>query len=76
MENPTINLNIVKTETAPCTLALKVEVLPPRVQKTFGEVIAMFSKQVKIPGFRAGKVPTPVILKRFGKARPGRTALS
>ena len=66
MENPTLNLNIVKTETAPCTLALKVEVLPPRVQKTFGEVIAMFSKQVKIPGFRSGKVPTNVILKRFG----------
>ncbi|MBP5638415.1 MAG: trigger factor [Victivallales bacterium] len=67
MENPTINLNIAKTETAPCSLALKVEVLPPRVQKTLSEVIAMFSQQVKIPGFRAGKVPANVILKRFGK---------
>ena len=66
VENPTLNLNIVKTEIAPCTIALKVEVLPPRVQKTFGEVIAMFSKQAKIPGFRAGKVPMNVILKRFG----------
>lgn len=65
MDNPTLNLNIVKTETAPCCLALKVEILPPRVKKSFGEVVAMFSKQVKIPGFRAGKVPTAVICKRF-----------
>ena len=62
----TLNLNIVKTEVAPCSLALKVEVLPPRVKKSFDEVIAMFSKQVKVPGFRAGKVPANVILKRFG----------
>lgn len=63
----TLNLNVVKTETAPCSLALKVEVLPPRVKKSFGEVIAMFSQQVKIPGFRAGKVPANVICKRFGE---------
>lgn len=61
----TLNLNIVKTETAPCTLALKVEVLPLRVKKSFDEVIALYSKQVKVPGFRAGKVPTNVIIKRF-----------
>jgi trigger factor len=48
-----------------CTRELVVEVPADEVSKTWHKVAASYRKYAKIPGFRAGKVPESVILRRF-----------
>jgi trigger factor len=44
-----------------------VEVDAPTVDKTFEEVTREFQREAELPGFRPGKVPRELLLKRFGK---------
>jgi trigger factor len=44
-----------------------VEVGPELVSQTREELVKQFSKDVKLPGFRQGKVPRAMVEKRFGK---------
>jgi trigger factor len=48
-------------------LTLKVEVSEDRVESAMREQARQLAKQVRIPGFRRGKVPYSVILQRFGR---------
>lgn len=45
---------------------LKVAVPADRVEKEFSAKLQQFSKQVKIPGFRPGKVPLKMVEAQFG----------
>jgi trigger factor len=59
---------IVVVENLPnCLATLKVEVEPERVSQAWNTVTADFGKQVKIPGYRPGKVPRSIVEKRFKK---------
>ncbi len=56
----------VSVETLPnCLATLKIEVEPDKVSATRDAVVKEFVQQVKIPGFRPGKVPRSTIEKRF-----------
>jgi trigger factor len=44
-----------------------VEVEAQEVDKTFEAVTREFQREVELPGFRPGKAPRELILKRFGK---------
>lgn len=61
-------MQITLSPQSQCQSFLRVEVPADTVVKTRKSVIASFSNQVKIPGFRPGKVPSSVVEKRFGDA--------
>ena len=48
---------------------LTVEVSPAQVKHAVEHAMSDLSESVKIPGFRQGKIPTPVLVSRLGKER-------
>jgi trigger factor len=48
---------------------LTVEVLPAQVEHAVEHAISDLAESVKIPGFRKGKIPQPVLVSRLGKER-------
>lgn len=60
-------MNVTVETLAPCRKLLRVEVDAPTVDKTFEEVTREFQREAELPGFRPGKVPRELLLKRFGK---------
>jgi len=48
---------------------LTVEVSPDQVKHAVEHAMSDLSESVKIPGFRKGKIPTPVLVSRLGKDR-------
>jgi trigger factor len=56
-------------------LALEVAVPAGRCQASYDSALAKLSSSVKLPGFRKGKVPRPVLLQQIGPQRIRATAL-
>src|SRR5215471_20220256 len=54
---------------------LTVEVAPAEVHHAVEHAMSDLSESVKLPGFRKGKVPTPVLVSRLGKERIYREAV-
>ena len=50
-----------------CTCTIRVEVDAPHLQKRYEERLATFQKESYLPGFRMGKAPVELLLKRFGE---------
>jgi trigger factor len=48
---------------------LTVEVTPAQVKHAIEHALSDLSESVKIPGFRKGKIPQPVLVSRLGKER-------
>jgi trigger factor len=48
---------------------LTVDVSPDQVKHAVEHAMSDLSESVKIPGFRQGKIPTPVLVSRLGKER-------
>jgi trigger factor len=48
---------------------LTVDVSPDQVQHAVDHAMSDLSETVKIPGFRKGKIPKPVLVSRLGKER-------
>jgi len=48
---------------------LTVDVSPDQVRHAIDHAMSDLSESVKIPGFRKGKIPTPVLVSRLGKER-------
>ena len=58
----------VTTERLPdCTVKLAVEVEPERLEKPLRQTARKLARQVRIPGFRPGRAPFNVIMRRFGQ---------
>jgi trigger factor len=54
-------------DVGPCRKQVKVEVPAPAVDAETQRVVAEYGRQVKIPGFRKGKVPADLVKRRFAK---------
>ena len=54
---------------------LTVEVAPADVHHAVEHAMSDLAESVKLPGFRKGKVPTPVLVSRLGKERIYREAV-
>src|SRR5919106_2848837 len=54
---------------------LIVEVSPAEVKHAVEHALADLAETVKIPGFRQGKIPAPVLVSRLGKDRIYREAV-
>jgi len=56
----------VQTENKPnCIVMLHVDLPPDQVQSEWQRVEGLFQKEAKIPGFRPGKAPRQVVVKRY-----------
>ena len=56
-------------------IAVTLEIPADRCKSSYEEALSRLSKSIKLPGFRQGKVPQPVILQQIGTARIKATAL-
>ena len=45
---------------------IEITVEPERVTKKIEEITSSYADKAKIPGFRTGKIPKPVLLRRYG----------
>jgi trigger factor len=61
-----ISIAITQQDAASRTLAVTVPV--ERVQAAEAEAVRWYGRSAKVPGFRKGHVPAPVVRKRFGEA--------
>lgn len=50
-----------------CVREVKIEATVEEVDKAFARVVKEYKKYAKIPGFRPGKVPEPVVRRRFAE---------
>jgi trigger factor len=50
-----------------CQANLRIEVSPEEVKKTMETVLSNFAGEVKLPGYRPGKVPRSMVATRFKK---------
>lgn len=55
------------TELGPMKRALKIEVPANEVNLRFAQAYSELNRQVRIPGFRPGKAPLPLLEKRYAK---------
>ncbi len=62
-----MTLNIQTEENEQRELKLTIEVPEERVEKEMRQAARKLSKEINIPGFRRGKVPYNVILRRVGR---------
>ncbi|MGI8820679.1 MAG: trigger factor [Chthoniobacterales bacterium] len=58
----------IEVESQPHSVAtLRIELPPEEVRKEWDSIAANYARHARIPGFRAGKAPKPVIEKKFRK---------
>jgi trigger factor len=62
-----VTLTIHKEEDEQRQLKVTVNVAEERVQEQISQLIRKLSRDVQIPGFRRGKAPTQVLVRRFGE---------
>lgn len=60
-----MEINVEKT--APCLVKVSIVVEPDRVDEEFEKTYRQTAEAVAFPGFRKGKAPKKLVLKRFGK---------
>ncbi len=58
-------MNVTVENLAPCKKLLRVEVDAKTVDETFDAITKDFQKQAVLPGFRPGKAPRNLVLKRY-----------
>jgi len=58
-------VNITVENLAPCKKLLRVEVDAKTVDEAFETVTKDFQKSAALPGFRPGKAPRPLVLKKY-----------
>lgn len=69
------NLRVTTSPRPGSRLAVEVSVPAGRSQKSYDAALEKLSRSVKLPGFRKGRVPRPVLLQQIGPLRIRATAL-
>lgn len=60
-------MNVIVDKQPQCQVSMRVELSKEEVASERRQVVEAFRKQARIPGYRPGKVPLPIIEKRFQK---------
>jgi trigger factor len=68
MAEATEGIEITKSKEEPGSASFRVAVAPDRVQRAEHKAAQAFAKRARLPGFRQGKAPMAVVLKRYGDA--------
>src|SRR5215204_953846 len=65
MAAPTISTSV--TELPESRVRVEAEVPPEEVEKRIALAARALGRSLRVPGFRAGKAPAPVVIKRVGR---------
>lgn len=65
IRSPSVNVQV--NTVSPTRKTLVVSLDPAEVDTEHRAVVDEFVRQVRLPGFRPGKAPAPMVAKRFGK---------
>lgn len=60
-------VNVTVENLAPCKKLMRVEVEAQKVDETFETVTKDFQRQAAFPGFRPGKAPRDMVLRKYSK---------
>jgi len=60
-------VNITVENLAPCKKLVRVEVEATQVDETFDSITKDFQRQASLPGFRPGKAPRDMVLRKYEK---------
>jgi trigger factor len=60
-------VNVSVENLAPCKKLVRVEVEAKQVDETFASITKDFQKQASLPGFRPGKAPRDMVLRKYEK---------
>jgi trigger factor len=60
-------VNVTLENLAPCKKLLRVEVDAQTVDKAFEDVTRDFQKEANLPGFRPGKAPKEMVVRKYSK---------
>jgi trigger factor len=60
-------VNVTVENLAPCKKLVRVEIDPQKVDETFDSITREFQKQASFPGFRPGKAPRDMVLRKYEK---------
>ncbi len=67
MEFTASDLQIIRTEPAPCLVNLEVIVPADKAQMAYKQISRKYAQKARVPGFRAGKIPAHILAKRYGQ---------
>ena len=62
-----LELDVHIQDVGPCKKHLKVTVPRPEIERQFEESLGNFQRDAQVPGFRPGRAPRPLVVKRFRK---------
>ncbi len=60
-------LNVIRKDLETCHIRLDIEVTSEDVKRNLNEMVNTFRKSARVPGFRTGKAPRNLLLRRFKK---------
>lgn len=60
-------MNVTVENLAPCKKLVRVELEAQKVDETFESITRDFQKQASLPGFRPGKAPRDMVLRKYDK---------
>jgi trigger factor len=60
-------VNVTVENLAPCKKLMRVEIEAPKVDEKFESVTKDFQRQASFPGFRPGKAPRDMVVRKYGK---------
>ena len=60
-------MNVTLETLAPCKKLMRVEVETQKVDETFETITKDFQRQAALPGFRPGKAPKEMVVRKYGK---------
>jgi trigger factor len=60
-------VNVTVENLAPCKKLVRVEVETQQVDETFDSITKNFQREASLPGFRPGKAPREMVIKKYGK---------
>ena len=60
-------MNIVVEKQPKCVATLRVEIPAEKVRGERDQIVRNYASKARIPGYRPGKAPLPVVEKRFAK---------
>ena len=58
-------MNVSVENLAPCKKLIRVEVEPAKVDETFEAITKEFMREAALPGFRPGKAPKDMVLRKY-----------
>ena len=61
------SVNVTVTELAPCKKQIRIEITPAEVDAALDKVGKEYARHASLPGFRPGKSPIHMVLKRYAE---------